>query len=101
MKTEKKDKILSATLLILSGAIMLFGLGNAGLSHPVPDGSLTDIFIYIVDSYFDILLISYIFICLQIAGYVELKYKQDYITMCLVSVFLTPFALIFILPNEK
>ena len=35
------------------------------------------------------------------AGFVELKYKQDFIMVSLLSIFLTPFSILFILQNEN
>lgn len=101
MKTVQKDKILSATFLLLSVVFILITVGQAEMSQSVPTHSFKEFLNYLVENYLDILLISYIFICLQVSGFVELKYKQNFITMSLVSIFLTPFALYFIVSNEK
>ena len=33
--------------------------------------------------------------CLQIAGYLELKYRQDFLTVSIISILFTPFAIFF------
>ena len=53
-----------------------------------------------MNQYLDFVLIAYVFTCFQIAGFIELKYKQDFIMISLLSIFLTPLSLIFILQNE-
>ncbi len=96
MKTESKDKTLSRIILVLSGIIILYGIGISGWGNPLAEATLTECYNYIVDGYLDFILIGYLFICLQIAGYVELKYKQDYITISIVCIFLSPISLFFI-----
>jgi hypothetical protein len=96
MKTESKDKTLSRIILVLSGIIILYGIGISGWWNPLAEETLTEYYNYIVDGYLDFILIGYLFICLQIAGYVELKYKQDYITISIVCIFLSPISLFFI-----
>jgi len=101
MNTELKDKTLSTIFLLLSVALIVFALGNANIGQSIPTHNMFDFMYYLIDHYLDILLVSYIFICLQISGFVELKYKQNFITISLVSIFLTPFALFFIVSNDQ
>jgi len=96
MKTESKDKTLSRIILVLSGIIIFYGIGTTSWGNPLADATLIEYYNYLVDGYLDYILIGYLFICLQIAGYVELNYKQDYIFISIVCIFLTPISLFFI-----
>ena len=101
MNNSKKDKIISGLLLILSGIVMIYAV-YSGLDINSLQINL-DFIIYLIDSYLDLIIIAYVFICLQIAGYFELKYKQNYLIVSLISVLLTPISLLFIHDdkNEK
>ena len=44
----------------------------------------------------DIVIISYIFICLQAAGVSELTQRQDYLLVAIISLVFTPLGLLFI-----
>jgi hypothetical protein len=101
MITEEKDKTYSTIFLILSCLIVLYGFGSANNVNPIPNGSVIDYLYFLVKSYFDFIMIGYVFICLQIAGYYELKYKQDYFTLSLLIISLTPFSLLFIKFNNS
>lgn len=48
----------------------------------------------------DLLLITYIFLCLQLAGLSEFKQRQDYLVVALISLIFTPIGLLFI-KDEK
>ena len=48
----------------------------------------------------DLLIIIYIFLCLQAAGLSEFKQGQDYLVVALISLIFTPIGLLFI-KNEK
>lgn len=101
MKTDQKDKSYSVILLLMSCFFIVYALGTADLKMPIPGGSIIDYVLFMVDTYLDIILISYVFICLQFAGYYELKYKQDYITISLLAISLTPISLLFIKKNKN
>ena len=101
MKIEQKDKTLSRIILVISGILILYGVGTSGLENPMSNATLTEYYGYLVNAYLDFILIGYLFICLQIAGYVELKYKQDYITISIVCIFLTPISLLFIKTRDR
>ena len=49
----------------------------------------------------DIILIVYIFLCLQIAGISEFKQRQDYILVALISLVFTPIGLLFIKNEDE
>ena len=100
MTSLDKDKNLSGMLILLTLGFILFIAGSdEGL---VLKSSMTiiDSIPAILELYLDIVIISYIFICLQIAGYLELKHKQDFLTMSLISILFTPFATFFVYRNE-
>lgn len=101
MNTRNKDRTISWMLVLIALGIILYGLGT---SNNIPDFSgktLKEILTFLVDTYLDFILIVYVFICLQVAGYVELKYKKDYIVASMLSILFTPFSLLFILKNEQ
>ncbi len=37
----------------------------------------------------------------QLAGFIELKYKKDFMTVSILSILLTPISILFILQSEK
>ncbi len=100
MTSLNKDKNLSGMLILFTLGFILFVAGSD--EDLVIEKSMTikDSISYILKFYLDIVIISYIFICLQIAGYLELKHKQDFLTMSLVSILLTPFATFFVYRNK-
>ena len=101
MSTQKTDKTLSGLLILMTIGMVLYALNSLD-AMPKPNGQpLNEIFSYIVANYLDIILITYVFICLQIAGYLELKHKQDFLTVSVVSVLFTPFAIFFIFEREE
>ena len=99
MTPYNKDKTLSTILILLTCAAIIFGIGTSEGVQNLGSRTLKDIVYYLFDFYPDILLISYVFICLQITGYVELKYKQDNLTISLLSIVFTPLLILFVLQN--
>tara|TARA_Y100000816_G_C25737707_1_gene388291 strand:+ start:286 stop:600 length:315 start_codon:yes stop_codon:yes gene_type:complete len=100
MTSLKKDKNLSGMLILCALGFILYLAGSdEGL---VLKSSMTiiDSIPAILELYLDIVIISYIFICLQIAGYLELKHKQDFLIMSLISILFTPFATFFVYRNK-
>ena len=90
MSTEKTDKTLSGILILLTIGVVLFAL-NSFDAFPKPNGQpLNEIISNIITHYLDIVIIIYVFTCLQIAGYLELKHRQDFLTVAVVSVLFTP-----------
>ena len=101
MSSQKTDKTLSGILIMLTVGAVFYALNSLD-ALPKPNGQpLDDIIRHLINHYLDILLIGYVFTCLQIAGYFELKYKQDFLTVSVVSVLFTPLAIFFIFEKEK
>ena len=101
MNTEQKDKFISVVFLLISVSLVIYGIGLAGFENPLTGSSFLKFLLNLSNQYFDFILIGYIFICLQIAGYYELKYQKDYLTMSIISILLTPLSLLFIRPSES
>ena len=100
MNTEQKDKFISVLFLLISVSLVIYGIGLAGFENPLTGSSFLKFLLNLSNQYFDFILIGYVFICLQIAGYYELKYQKDYLTMSIISILLTPLSLLFIRPSE-
>ena len=100
MKSINKDKNLSGVLILCTLGFILFAAGSNGGLVIEESMTIKDSISHILKFYLDVVIISYIFICLQIAGYLELKHKQDFLTMSLVSILFTPFATFFVYKNE-
>tara|TARA_S200000501_G_scaffold375780_1_gene428710 strand:- start:938 stop:1252 length:315 start_codon:yes stop_codon:yes gene_type:complete len=100
MKITNKDKNLSGALILLTLGFILYIIGSDG--GFIIEGSMTlkDVTAHVFEFYLDIIIIFYIFLCLQIAGYLELKYRQDFLTVSIISILFTPFAVFFIYRKE-
>jgi len=96
-----RDKNLSGTLIFLTLGFILYTVGSDG--GPIIEGSITlkESIFNIFKNYLDILIIIYVFLCLQIAGYLELKYRQDFLTVSIISILFTPFAIFFVYRNDE
>ena len=96
-----RDKNLSGTLIFLTLGFILYTAGSDG--GPIIEGSMTlkESIFNIFENYLDIVIIMYVFLCLQIAGYLELKYRQDFLTVSIISILFTPFAIFFVYRNEE
>ena len=101
MNTEQKDKFISVVFLLISVSLVIYGIGLAGFENPLTGSSFLKFLLNLSNQYFDFILIGYVFTCLQIAGYYELKYHKDYLTMSIISILLTPLSLLFIRPSES
>ena len=101
MNTEQKDKFISVVFLLISVSLIIYGIGLAGFENPMTGNSFMKSLLNLSNQYFDFILIGYVFTCLQIAGYYELKYQKDYLTMSIISILLTPLSLLFIRPSES
>ena len=78
MTSINKDKNLSGVLILFTlGFILIVAGSNEGLAIE-KSMTMKDSISHILKFYLDVVIISYIFICLQIAGYLELKHKQDF-----------------------
>ena len=100
MTSINKDKNLSGVLILFTLGYILFAAGSNGSLLIEESMTMKDSVFYILKFYLDVVIICYIFICLQIAGYLELKHKQDFLTMSLISILFTPFATFFVYRNE-
>jgi len=101
MNTEQKDKFISVIFLLISVSLVIYGIRLAGFENLMTENSFIKSFLNLSNQYFDFILIGYVFICLQIAGYYELKYHKDYLTMSIISILLTPLSLIFIRSSDS
>mgnify|MGYP001161497094 FL=1 len=99
MKKNSQDKILSVSIILATIALVFYGLSEAEIS--INNKSFRDIFFYLKEDYLDFIIIAYVFICFQISGIVELKYKQDFMTTSLVCIIFTPLSLFFIIKNKN
>ncbi len=100
MSTEQKDKIISFVLLLFSISLVIYGIRLAGFENSMTGISFMKSLFKLGNQYFDFILIGYVFICLQIAGYYELKYHKDYLTISIMCILLTPLSLLFVRPSD-
>ena len=101
MKSMNRDKNLSGTLIFLTLGFILFIAGSDRGIINEDSTTLKESIQNIFEYYFDFVIILYVFLCLQIAGYLELKYKQDFLTISIISILFTPFAIFFVYRNEE
>ena len=101
MNTASKDKTLSSILCLLSLMAIFYGLAESDSVSIFKNWLFKDIIFFLIESYFDIIIIGYLFICLQLSGYVELKYGKDYLAVSMLSIFLTPISLFFIITDKE
>jgi len=100
MKKQNTDKKISSFLVLLTLGLLLYGFSISDFVLKSNNDSLRDQVIYLFENYLDFILIFYVFICLQIAGYVELKFKQDYLMISIISILFTPFSIFFIIQSK-
>ena len=96
MNTSKTDKSLSGIFILLTIIIVFFSINSENFSFQNNERSVKELIEYLFTFYFDFILIGYIFICLQFAGYVELKYRQDFLITSLIFVLFTPLSILFL-----
>ena len=93
------DKSISLIVIIISGLAIILWFYNyyLGLDNSIP---LKDFNVNILLSWgvnnSDLLIIFYIFLCLQLAGLSEFKQRQDYLVVAFISLIFTPIGLLFI-----
>jgi Na+-driven multidrug efflux pump len=105
MMSDKKDKLISILFMMLSIGVIIWWI-IAALLNAGPEQSLYTLFTLenIVNwgqDNLDIVIISYVFICLQAAGYSELTHRQDYLLVAIISLIFTPIGLLFIKSDEN
>ena len=100
MKSMNRDKNLSGTLILLTLGFILYIAGSDGSSMIEGSRTVKESILHIFEFYIDIVVIVYVFLCLQIAGYLELKHRQDFLTVSIISILFTPLAIFFVYRNE-
>ena len=101
MKKNNLDITISSSIILVTLALVLFGLSESGFVVDTLNSSFKESVFLLLNDYLDFILIFYVFICLQIAGYVELKYKKDYLFISMICILFTPFSIFFIIKNKK
>ena len=101
MKQENKDKTLSSIVTLITLSLVVYLVSQSGIVDVQGGKTLKDLFSMLMAQYLDFVIIAYIFICFQLAGFIELKYKKDFMTVSILSILLTPISILFILQNEK
>tara|TARA_Y100001970_G_C14186529_1_gene832918 strand:+ start:293 stop:607 length:315 start_codon:yes stop_codon:yes gene_type:complete len=101
MNQENKDKTLSSLVAFITIALVVYLVSQSGVIDVQEGKTLKDLFSMLIAQYLDFVIISYVFICFQLAGFIELKYKKDFMTVSILSILLTPISILFILQNEK
>ena len=96
MTSVNKDKNLSGVLILFTLGFILYEAGSNDSLGIESSMTIKDMISHILKFYLDIVIITYIFTCLQIAGYLELKHKKDFLTMSIISILITPLATFFI-----
>ena len=99
----KQDKRISIVILLFAIAMIIWWIvsiyvDSAG-SISIVNISLKNIVDW-ANNNTDLLIILYIFLCLQAAGLSEFKQGQDYLVVALISLIFTPISLLFI-KSEK
>ena len=101
MNQENKDKTLSSIVALITLTLLVYLLFQSGIVDAHEDKTLKDLFSMLMAQYLDFVIISYAFLCFQLAGFIELKYKKDFMTVSILSILLTPISILFILQNEQ
>ena len=101
MNLEQKDKYVSSIILLLTFAMIFYLISNSGGSLVLKQRTIIDIWDDLINNYIDLILIFYIFICFQIAGFLELKYKKNFILTSLLSIVFTPICLFFMMKDDN
>ena len=101
MKQENKDKTLSSIVVLITLTLVVYLVSQSGIVDVQGGKTLKDLFSMLMAQNLDFVIIAYVFICFQLAGFIELKYKKDFMTVSILSNLLTPISILFILQNEK
>ena len=101
MNQDQKDKTLSSIIVLITLALVLYLISDSGALNIQGGRTLKELFSLMMAQYLDFVLIAYVFICFQLAGFVELKYKKDFIMVSILSILLTPISILFILQNDN
>ena len=93
------DKSISLVVLTISGLAIILWFYNSYLGSDsfilLKDFNVSRLLSWGVNNS-DLLIIFYIFLCLQLAGLSEFKQRQDYLVVAFISLIFTPIGLLFI-----
>ena len=101
-----QDKNISTIISIITLGLFVLWL-ITGYSQDAPSFFLVNLSIkdtlYWAGQNTDLVIIVYVFVCLQIAGFSEFRQGQDYLVVAFISIIFTPIGLLFIKnqDNEK
>lgn len=101
MNQDQKDKTLSSIIVLITLALVMYLISDSVALNIQGGRTLKELFSLMIAQYLDFVLIAYVFICFQLAGFVELKYKKDFIMVSILSILLTPISILFILQNDN
>ena len=93
------DKSISLVVLTISGLAIILWFYNYYLGSDsfilLKDFNVNSLLSWGVNNS-DLLIMFYIFLCLQLAGLSEFKQRQDYLVVAFISLIFTPIGLLFI-----
>jgi len=93
------DKSISLAVLTISGLAIILWFYNYYLGSDsfilLKDFNVNILLSWVLNNS-DLLIIFYIFLCLQLAGLSEFKQRQDYLVVAFISLIFTPIGLLFI-----
>ena len=96
---ESRDKLISSILLSISMLLVIIWMYNYYASLIDIEGdkvfNIRNL-VLSLEANIDLLIILYVFLCLQLAGISEFKQRQDYFLVALISLIFTPLGLLFI-----
>ena len=93
------DKLISLAVLTISGLAIILWFYNYYLGSDsfilLKDFNVNSLLSWVLINS-DLLIIFYVFLCLQLAGLSEFKQRQDYLVVAFISLIFTPIGLLFI-----
>jgi|TARA_B100001939_G_scaffold40889_1_gene31714 hypothetical protein len=96
---NSNDKLVSLIMLCVTAMLLILWIYNYYVdidgSASIKDFNLKNLVLW-GRSNTDLILIIYVFSCLQLAGISEFKQRQDYLVVALISLIFTPIGLLFI-----
>ena len=96
---NSNDKLVSLIMLCVTVILLILWIYNYSMdidgSASIKDFNLKNL-VLCGRSNTDLILIIYVFSCLQLAGVSEFKQRQDYLVVALISLIFTPIGLLFI-----
>ena len=96
---NSNDKLVSLIMLFVTVILLILWIYNYYVnidgSASIKDFNLKTLVLWGKNNT-DLILIIYVFSCLQLAGISEFKQRQDYLVVALISLIFTPIGLLFI-----